>query len=143
MPRKGRGGARQGTPGIAYGNRTDLNQPISTVPGQEYGKATEQRDAQRAVPMASSPVADIDPSMAPPTPQGRPMAMPGSLPYIAPTSRPDEPVTAGLPTGPGPGPEALGATGPTFDQIIRSVASSPHASAVATQIANVARSLGY
>ena len=30
------------------------------------------------------------------------------VPMNAPTQRPDEPVTAGLPVGPGPGPEALG-----------------------------------
>lgn len=34
---------------------------------------------------------------------------PGAFgPLTAPTSRPDEPVTAGLPIGPGPGPDSLG-----------------------------------
>jgi len=106
MPRKGKGGARQGTPGTAYGNRTDLNMPISTVPNQEYGKATQQREAQQAVPMASSPVASAPqqsgPQQAAQMPIGRPLPAPGSMPYISPTNRPDEPVTAGLPFGPGP-----------------------------------------
>jgi hypothetical protein len=30
-------------------------------------------------------------------------------PIDAPTNQPSQPLTAGLPTGPGPGPEALGA----------------------------------
>lgn len=35
--------------------------------------------------------------------------MPGQVvPLDAPTQRPGEPLTAGLPHGPGPGPEALG-----------------------------------
>jgi hypothetical protein len=34
--------------------------------------------------------------------------LPGSLgPLDAPTARPDEPLTAGAPVGPGPGPEVL------------------------------------
>lgn len=111
MPRgNNRGGARQGTPGTAYSNRTDLNLPISTVPGQEYGAATAQRQAQRTVPMAQQ---NTPPVESAPTPTAAKPAsalpQPGSMPYIAPTQRPNEPVTAGLPFGPGPGPEALGA----------------------------------
>jgi hypothetical protein len=33
------------------------------------------------------------------------------VPLDAPTQRPDEPLTAGLPVGAGPGPEVLGALG--------------------------------
>jgi hypothetical protein len=45
--------------------------------------------------------------------QGAPMsgsakAMPNITRLDAPTERPDEPVTAGAPSGPGPGPEQLG-----------------------------------
>jgi len=105
MPR-GKGGARQGTPGQAYGNRTDLNMPISTVPNQEYGKATQQQAAQSAVPMASSPVATA-PAPAAPAPARAQVPAPGSLPHLDPTQRPEEPVTAGIPFGPGPGPEAI------------------------------------
>jgi hypothetical protein len=32
-------------------------------------------------------------------------------PLYAPSQRPDEPITAGIAMGPGPGPEILGATG--------------------------------
>jgi hypothetical protein len=38
--------------------------------------------------------------------------MPGQHgPLGAPTNQPNQPLTAGLPTGPGPGPEALGLPG--------------------------------
>lgn len=101
MPRKGRGGERQGTPGTAYGNRSDLNMPISTVPGQDYGKASAQQAAQSAVPMGQSPVSNLQQAPAMPTPQAAPLPQPGSMPWLHPTNRPNEPVTAGLPFGPG------------------------------------------
>jgi hypothetical protein len=105
MPRKGRGGARQGTPGTAYGNRTDLNEPITTVPNQAYGKAAAQRAAQQAVPMGASPVASA-PAAPMSVEPNRPA--PGTMPYLDATERPNEPVTTGMPFGPGAGPEALG-----------------------------------
>ena len=54
MPRTGRGGVRQGTPGTAYGNRTDLNAalPVQAATGQGYGEAGAQQAAQRAIPVA-------------------------------------------------------------------------------------------
>ena len=105
MPR-GRGGARQGTAGTAYGNRTDLNMPMSTVPNQEYGKAAMQERAQQAVPMAQSPVASM-PMPAAAAPQMNLLPRPGELPHLGPTDRPNEPVTTGMSFGPGPGPEAM------------------------------------
>ena len=120
MPRKGRGGARQGTPGQAYGQRTDLNasMPIQTATGQGYGVAAEQRAAQRAIPVAAQPVAGatanapVPPAQATPTTVSgqispQPQAMPGSMLFLHPSDRPEEPVTAGVPFGDGPGPEAL------------------------------------
>lgn len=104
MPR-GRGGARQGTPGTAYGNRTDLNSPslpVMTATNQEYGKATQQANAQRAMPMGGT--------QTPPAPAAPAAALPrpGSMPYSEPTMRPNEPVTTGIDYGPGAGSEALG-----------------------------------
>lgn len=105
-----RGGKRQGRPGQAYGNRTDLNAkpraPITAVPGQPYGEAGAQIEAQRAVPMGVPGL--------PTPPRGR-MGNPppvssvttDPIPLDAPSMRPGEPVTAGVPSGPGPGPEAL------------------------------------
>lgn len=104
MPRARHGGRRQGTPGQAYGNRTDLNQnrqPIRVASGQEYGARQAQVAAQKAVPLP-----------APPVPASPPAPAPGSFgAFNRPTEFPDEPLTAGLPVGPGAGPEAIVAPG--------------------------------
>jgi len=139
MPRKGRGGARQGTPGTAYGQRTDLNQPISTVPGQEYGMAKQQADAQRAIPMAASPVAAAPAQPQQPQGQRAPLPQPGTMPHLDPTNRPDEPVTAGLPFGPGPGPEAISRPAPRISQQFSQLAEL---SGTAIDLASTARSMG-
>ena len=86
-----RGGRRQGTPGKAYSNRTDLSTGMKPVPSGGV-------DTTAAGGMTGSA----------PTPQGPP-PMPLPAPEDSPmlfdeTARPDEPVTAGLPIGPGPGP---------------------------------------
>lgn len=92
--------------------------------GLPYGQHQQLVDAQRQVPLPG------------PTPQPPPAAGPGSgapmmdaaqaaLGLRPPpaggllrgTDRPDEPVTAGLPTGPGPGPEVLGGMHET-DQVL-------------------------
>jgi hypothetical protein len=65
--------------------------------GQTYGKRKQQEEAQRAVPMRQAPT---DVAANRPIPSA-----PGSL--VAPTQRPQEPITAGAPFGEGPGPEAL------------------------------------
>jgi len=139
MPRKGRGGQRQGTPGTAYSNRTDLNMPVSTVPNQEYGAAAKQQAAQKAVPMASSP------NVQAPTPAraSTPIPAPGTMPHLDPTNRPNEPVTAGMPFGAGAGPEAIEPNYPNLAQIIQNTAQGKFSSMATLQLANVARSLGY
>ena len=84
-----------------YSNRSDLRNsaklPAKAATGQTYGEAGKQMEAQRAVPMAAPPT-DVAPS---PQPQ-QPRVAPGSMgPLNRPTERPDEPVTAGAPFGPG------------------------------------------
>lgn len=103
MPRTGRGGSRQGKPGKAYTNRTDLNQklPVQSAPGQTYGAQAQQQRAQQAVPMGPPPSAARPPAARPPS-------------LMEPSQRPDEPLTAGMPFGPGPGPQAV-ATQPNPD----------------------------
>lgn len=96
-----RGGRRSGRPGEAYPNRADLAQAVRTAPGQQYGQAKQQADAQRAVPLPQS----APPAVAQPPPSTLAPPEPGLL--HAPSARPAEPVTAGLPIGAGPGPEAL------------------------------------
>lgn len=118
MPRSRQGGPRAGTPGQSYTNRTDLNVnrtlPVKAAPGQVYGQAAAQEQAQKAVPMGA-PGASA-PSPAPHMPQMGGIA-PGAFGDIhRPTERPLEPVTAGAALGPGPGPEALG-PGPVGDSV--------------------------
>lgn len=78
-----------------YPNRSDLRGgkvAKQTVTGQTYGQATQQMEAQSAVPMA-------------PAPTDKPVITPGSLgAFNRPTERPNEPVTAGASFGPGPTP---------------------------------------
>jgi hypothetical protein len=106
-----RGGVRNGTPGTAYANRTDLQSvkplPVRTGPSAVYGDSANLARAQQAVPMAPPP------SGVPQSGGGGPSggSVPAGPPPVdlhAPSDRPNEPVTAGLPVGPGPGPEALG-----------------------------------
>jgi hypothetical protein len=100
-----RGGKRKGEIGKLRPNRGDLRSPTSMVPtGQEYGQAGAQQARLKAAPIGG--------------PKGSPKGIPqgrvpvddlrGKIPSVTdPTQRPQEPVTAGLPLGPGPGPEAL------------------------------------
>ena len=126
MPR-GKGGAVKGTVGTPYPNRSDLqaSAPVEVAPAAQYGERQQQQAAQRAIPIGPSPQGPppgaSPPQGAPPSPQGQPglsQALPaappggpGILPFLHPTNRPNEPVTAGLATGPGPGPEALTGVG--------------------------------
>lgn len=99
MPR-GRGGARQGTPGKAYSNRTDLTaQAVRTAPSQSYGQATQQAAAQQAIPLPQAPE-------------------PGAAAFHRPSERPTEPLTAGMPMGAGPGPSLAQ---PMFDPVVESL----------------------
>lgn len=123
-----RGGARQGTPGRAYSNRSDL-QAVKTGPSRQYGERAAAEAAQRALPMAGRPT--VPPPIAvgasPATSNSGAPALgssgpqPGQLtPLSAPTQRPNEPLTAGLAFGPGAGPEAnpFGAVGSSDDAVL-------------------------
>lgn len=125
MPRVRRptpGGTRAGIGGQRYPNRTDLNAtrnvPARVATGQTYGRAQQQLQAMRTVPMAPPPTmippaARNTPSAQPGVQAGPSAAPPGTMgapllpPLDRPSERPTEPVTAGAATGPGPGPEAL------------------------------------
>lgn len=144
MPRKrkdaeGRGGA--------HGNRTDLTakQPVRTATGQQYGEAGRQEQAQRQVPLPqqASPMARTAPGAVPwnlsaaERTAGRTAGRSADeinarhaaaiaagqafdfnpVGLAAPSGRPDEPITAGLPIGAGPGPEALGMAPTPLDEL--------------------------
>ena len=109
-----RGGKRQGKPGGGYTNRSDLAVPGKPLPvvspkDQTYGQRTSLENAQRTVPMASQPaIPPARPAGPPGQPPGPMLAPPDPAGHLMnPTARPNEPVTAGLPSGPGPGPEAM------------------------------------
>ena len=79
-----RGGRRKGTPGVAYANRTDLAQ--SPAPQTGTQTAASGGVEPSANPLAGMPSPDDTPGLSDPT------------------QYPDEPITAGLPIGAGPGP---------------------------------------
>ncbi len=87
-----------------YSNRQDLvasgrPQAVRAPSGQTYGERQGLESAQQAQPLPGDPIAAL--MSATGTHDGTPTAL------LGPTQRPDEPVTAGLTTGPGPGPEVL------------------------------------
>lgn len=123
-----RGGYRVGTPGRQYGNRTDLNLNRGPV----KGLATPASGGIR------TPTGDVG---APPPPPTGPVGGPPGIspddvtPLDAPSQRPDVPVTAGLPSGPGPGPEVMaGLPNPATQQwrtgkdLVSGMAADPNAS---------------
>ena len=151
MPRTGRGGVRQGTPGTAYGNRTDLNAalPVQAATGQGYGEAGAQQAAQRAIPVAPQQVsvaAPQAPAQAAPTTVSEQLPQqatyPGELRFLHPTDYPNEPTTSGIDMGAGAGSEALMTTRPGIANMLGSLANSPNASATLMDLASAARTLG-
>lgn len=99
-----------------FSRRDERAQPIREPdidrPDLDYGDRQRLTEAQRiaAVPRSPSPRPE-------PRPQGEP-TLPGRLPpwlFQLPTAFPEEPPTAGLPLGPGPGPEALELRSPPED----------------------------
>lgn len=114
-----RGGARVGKPGTPYPNRGDLRQAVTVAPAAQYGQRQAAMAQQQAIPLpkrvgeqiaGGSPPASTPPgSGSSTTPAGGALSdVPGGIPaglgYHDPTARPNEPVTAGLSSGPGPGP---------------------------------------
>ena len=92
----------------------DPAQSIGSVPGQRYGEGVEQQAMQRAMPApdmqqatAPSPAAPVRP--APPVdPASIQQFLGAQNPnLLAQSANPDQPVTAGLSTGPGPGQAAI------------------------------------
>lgn len=89
-----------------FAKRTD-RQGIKRLPNAAYGEQRDFMGQEQAAPMAKAP--------APQMPRINPMA--NVVPLTTPTQRPDEPVTAGVDVGPGPGREALGLKTPVDTQL--------------------------
>ena len=138
-------------PRKAKAQRTDLNATKVTVPGQDYGKQVEQQRAMQSVPMANAfqqsaalqkAAASADVQSSPATQVQEPSAPLTML--HEPTQRPMEPLTHGLPVGPGAGPEALGQTPLSpLAQTLNSIANSPYATPDLLQLAAFAKNQGY
>lgn len=137
------------------GNRTDLNTPdqptrlpVTAAENQPYGVAGEQLAAQRAVPEGSEPAPTLARSPGTMLPmrdvlaQAAPQA--GSLPFLDPTNRPNEPVTHGLPFGPGAGPEAMNNLNAPVSPVSEAFSSmtGPNSSRALASVADVASVLG-
>jgi hypothetical protein len=107
------GESRTGSKGPGSGRRARRNanaerrasgQAVAAPPSRNYGDRKASEDAQSLMPISDAAVAqraDLSAALAAAQSQ-----TPGQG-LAAPTSRPGEPVTAGLPTGPGAGPSAL------------------------------------
>ena len=83
-----------------FSKRTDM-----TLPSAGYGEGVETDAILRGSPMAKTPGANpsslSEHGMAP-------SQLERVTPLFAPSQRPDEPITSGIPLGDGPGPEVLG-----------------------------------
>ena len=116
MPRKGKGPG--GSPGGQQTGGPDA-QPLPDLQGAPYGAETAARDSARAIPIpqvGGPPGGAASAGGAPPAgPGGDPLAAalaamsraPSTPPLYGESQRPDEPLTAGMSMGAGPGPEVL------------------------------------
>jgi len=83
-----------------FSKRTDGMSFQST----EYGSGVENTANKAGAPLAKTP--DVRPTSQ----SSMGMAPSQITPLYAPSERADEPITAGIAMGPGPGPEIMGAT---------------------------------
>jgi len=73
-------------------NTQDTTQAVRRIPGMDYGEQKALTEQQQAAPLPKGSTPQAQPSVARPMPQ---------MDIFAPTQRPSEPVTSGLPFGPG------------------------------------------
>lgn len=144
MPRKPRPAL---TPtGVPEPNRTDLpaqraggTQPLTSVPtGQPYGAHKAEEDFVRQAPLQAVPAFDDQVAAL------RAAPAPNVVPLTAPTQRPNEPLTAGMATGPGPGPEVLGIQPrrTRYADVYASLAATSPEQSAWSELADAARRLG-
>lgn len=118
--------------------RTDggpASQSPAYISGGDYGDGQDLMDLQSSAPMAATP---SNQAAAPRRVSAKANGASGvaATPLFAPTQRPDEPITAGAPFGPGPGEAPLmqpAPTAPTLTQTlakINQVVSDPQISAL-------------
>lgn len=85
-----------------------------SLPSASYGEGVETAAIKSGAPMAKTP--DVNPTSR--SEMGMaPSQMGRVTPLTAPSERPNEPITAGIALGAGPGPEALGIGAPVQEKI--------------------------
>lgn len=93
----------------ALSKRTDTGQPSRYMSGGPYGEGQELMELQSSAPMAEAP--KLSPGRLRNRSGGGGSAAGGVggglTPLFAPTERPQEPLTAGAPFGPGPSPRPM------------------------------------
>ena len=134
MPRRSK---RLTGTGSQKSQRTDLAQPAAAPTNMAYGAHKETITAQKAIPLpATAPPVPAPPVPSGPGPATGPPQGGGFAAALAaaqgmsavsggltgPTMRPGEPVTAGLPSGAGPGPEVLATHEPGVADVYRRLA---------------------
>ena len=87
----------------ALSKRTD-GQGARYMSGGQYGEGQEMMELQSSAPMSKTQAGSAQPRMRQ-QPAGGQAPQQSVTPLFAPTERPDEPITAGAPFGPGPGPQ--------------------------------------
>ena len=92
-PVSGPGALSQRTDGGAVDGLKSPTQAPKYMPGLGYGEGGQNMANQQAEPLAGSPTPTFE--------------LPAVVPLNAPTQRPNEPITAGMDFGPGPGSEAI------------------------------------
>jgi hypothetical protein len=85
----------------AFSKRTDVGTPEMKLGSIAYGEGKDTAAIKSGAPLART--GDVTPSQAP----NVPMQQPDVTPLFAPSQRPDEPVTAGVDIGAGPGSNSL------------------------------------
>jgi len=91
----------------AFSKRTDVGTPEMKLGSIAYGEGKETAAIKAGAPLAKT--GDVTPSQAPNVPQNQ---TPLTGLYEK-TQNPDQPITAGIDMGPGPGSEALGMSQPS------------------------------
>lgn len=85
-----------------YAKRTDVGTPEMKMGSIGYGEGVETQAIKSGAPLGTTPDA-----VAEPQDRLRPAPAGPITELFAPTSRPEEPITAGIDMGAGPGSEAL------------------------------------
>lgn len=122
----------------ALSRRTDggPTQGAKYMSGGQYGEGQALQEMQRSAPMAAAPKTNV------PAPKMQ-AAMTPVTGIFAPTERPDEPFTTGMPFGAGPGPEVLnlGRNTDTLSNTLASIAQYDETGQV-TELLNYLTSRG-